>query len=348
MAGNPHHPRLISRARPSPPPLTLRARTWTTLAGAQVGWNLTALRHSWYFETNIKPFVLPLTASFSILSMLNVSMMWIELALASKKLKKVEDNLKKSKKLVLGLLVVMIVITFGGLALKQENNVTLATSLYSLLIAGLYFFAAKEITQLTGRSSLMTNMIWSTASCVASANMVYFCSSLTFVLTDEAHILRPISLNLGAFSIITSIIYILRYIRVGQSGRRKRLTLGGGAASEKPGTQNPLRTTETGGTTGARAAAAAAEPRGAANGAKQAESLTVHRPRNKGMPSGGSAAPGAGPGSCRKLVAPTRLPPTGHGSRGGASQSQSSSTPAPGSPMDTAAQTGLNLQSDVL
>jgi hypothetical protein len=251
-------PSLTQRASPS-------AATTTTFAVCvacvsflvwQGSWCLTALRVDWVFERDMKHIVLPMAASFSVMAMLNVSMMWVELALASKNLQRVkvgllrcaaphcavpcacggstpplppstpipspQDNLHKFKNVVLSLLAFIFILTFGLLFLKKGDAVMSVTALYSLIIAVLYFCAARNITKVTGKKTLLSLKIWSTANRVSASSLVYVFSSASFVLLGEDSLLRPILMSLAAISIVYSLHCILSYITCGLDSRRKR------------------------------------------------------------------------------------------------------------------------------
>jgi hypothetical protein len=106
------------------------------------------------YEFYTRNVAVPLLGFFSILALLNVALMWIEIARQSQRLRKgAQTNLTHSRKLVLGVEVAFIVLMLIGLAVQNVTGWPLSTFIglpFTLLVIFMYYKGAKMMREVLG------------------------------------------------------------------------------------------------------------------------------------------------------------------------------------------------------
>jgi hypothetical protein len=109
------------------------------------------------YEFYTRNVAVPLLGFFSILALLNVALMWIEIARQSQRLRKgAQTNLTHSRKLVLGVEVAFIVLMLIGLAVQNVTGWPLSTFIglpFTLLVIFMYYKGAKMMREVLGGST---------------------------------------------------------------------------------------------------------------------------------------------------------------------------------------------------
>jgi hypothetical protein len=131
------------------------------------------------YEFYTRNIVVPFLGFFSILALLNVALVWIEIAQHSHRLRATAaSNLTHSRKVVLGVESVYVFLMVVGLAIQNITGLPLSTFIslpFSLLMLYIYYRGAKMLRTLLQPTRQVFSIAFFFIFCFLCVVFIYFC-----------------------------------------------------------------------------------------------------------------------------------------------------------------------------